>query len=202
MIYYTKNKDKIEKYQIDIDKNKLANLEEEIIENACDVEHKIAECTEHTFYGLTNTKITRNAKRVKKIDKTINDEPIYRYEYDELSSPLLDLTYLLYHENPKAIDTIFNCDKNIEDVGKQIEKLDKLLDEIEQGPKFDKLLDSMKKLIQTEKKLKRDIVYINKMKDLLTIKLLDTMDKKEVKKAATFLETAKPKYGKAKIKVK
>ena len=202
MIYYKKNKDKINKYQIDVDKKKLIQLEKDIMKNGSEVEHKIAECTENTFYGYTSNKNVRNIKRVKKIDKTIDDEPIYRYVYDELTSPLLDLTYLLYHEKQSVIDEIYGYENQLKKVKKEINKVNNKLEKTELGSKFNELLELMKKLVMTEKKLEKNMPYINKMKDLLTIKLLDTMDKKEIKKATTFLETVKPKYGKAKIKVK
>lgn len=202
MVYYVKNKDKIEKYQIDIDKKKLAKLEDEIIEKGSKAEHKIAECTENVFYGYTSIKIIKNVKRVKKIDKTIDGVPVYRYEYDELSSPLLDIVYDLYHEKTDAIDEIYGYDGQLEDVRKQIDIIDKELFDTCDTDKFNELCAYMVDLVRKEKLLNRDMVYIKKIKELLIIRLLDTMDKKDVKKAAIFLETEKPKYGKAKIKVR
>lgn len=202
MIYYKKGKNKIKKYQIDIDKKKLDKLEEEIIEKVSEVEHKIAECTENTFYGYTSIKTIKNVKRVKEIDKTIDGNQIYRYEYDELSSPLLDLTYLLYHEKTTAIDEIYGYDNQLKKIKIEITKVNKKLEKMEFGSMFNELLELMKTLVVSEKRIEKNMPYINKMKQLLTIRLLDTMDKKEVKNASKFLEVNKLNVGKAKIKVR
>lgn len=202
MVYYTKNKNKIEKYQIDIDKEKLVNLEDEIIENNCEVEHKIAECTENTFYGYTSIKKIKNAKRVKTINKTIDGVHIYRYEYDELSSSLLDIVHRLYHEDTNAIDEIYSYDDQLKNIRKQIDIVEKELNDTLDHNKFNELYACMADLVRKEKLLNRDMVYIRKIKELMTIKYVGEMSKKDMKKATDFLETEKPKYGKVKIKSK
>ena len=111
MIYFRKNDEVIEKYQVDFDKEEIEKLKKEIINNCSFIQHEEYESDyspRFTDEIIRNFTYTPTGKEKEYFEET---RDIYRYSYDEYKPPyLVKLINQLLNGNSKAIDEILTYD--------------------------------------------------------------------------------------------
>ena len=111
MLYFRKNDEVIEKYQIDFNKEEVETLKEKIINNCSFIKHEEYE-SDHLprFAGkiIKNYIHTYTGKEKNYFEET---RDIYLYSYDEYKPPyLVKLINQLLNGNSEVIDEILNYD--------------------------------------------------------------------------------------------
>ena len=158
MIYFRKNGEVIEKYQISFDKEKIEDLNEEIINNCSYIKHEEYESDywpKFTDEIIRNFKYIRTGKVKRYFDET---RDIYQYSYEEYKPPyLVTLINQFLDGNPDAIDRILKYDISI------TSNID------------DKAQQSME-------------LYYNQLIGLISFNLIDSLSISELSRIESFLE--------------
>ena len=195
MIYFKKNDELIEKYQIIFNKEKVEKLKSEIINNCSFIKH---EEYESDYSPKFTDEIIRNFKcslTGKKKDYFEETRDIYLYSYDEYKPPyLVELINQLLKGNTKVIDKILKYDtsttSNLDD---KIRKLNQEFIRIdpENITKKKAKLDEIEELLKTKElnKNQQSIeFYYNELMKLINIVLIDSISVNELNKIEEFLE--------------
>lgn len=200
MIYFKESENTIEKYVVEIDKEKFEPLQEEIIDNCSEIIHREEEYEDNFFersvypcYDVRNIECERIDTQ-QYFDKTVN---IYRYTYDEYVHPyLLDVYRGLKEENPSALDELYNF-LNVEVILDDLKNKIKIYDEIStKNVKFNwmasvkrkELLDEVKEVERRYGNLDKNKPYIEKILDCLSFKLIDSVSLDKVEEVRNFFE--------------
>lgn len=195
MIYFRKNDEVIEKYQISFDKEKIEKLKKEIINNCSFIKHEEYESDYSPIFTnkiIRNFKYTPTGKEKEYFEET---REIYRYSYDEYKPPyLVELINQLLNGNSKAIDKILNYDistkSTIDDrIDLANQEFNKIAPEdiIKKREKLKELEDLL-----NEKELNKNQqsidVYYNQLVGLIKLDLIDSLPISELGRIESFLE--------------
>ena len=196
MLYFRKNDEVIEKYQISFDKEKIEKLKKEIINNCSFIKHKEYESDyspRFTDEIIRNFTYTSTGKEKEYFEET---RDICRYSYDEYKPPyLVELINQLLNGNSKAIDKILNYDistkSTIDDrIDLANQEFNKIAPEdiIKKREKLKELEDLL-----NEKELNKNQqsidVYYNQLIGLIKFDLVDSLSISELGRIESFLET-------------
>ena len=197
MIYFKRNEENIEKYNVTFDKDKIKELRTEIIEKCSFIKHYEFE----SDYGprFTKNDIIKNFRR-SNTDKVVEyfeeTRDVDLYSYDKYIPPqLIDLIDQLLDGYTKAINKILKyevsvkptLDDKINEVNQDIinmvpENISQRKEKIEE---LEKLLKE-KELNQNQKSIDE---YYEKLLSLIKIDLIDTLPISELEKIESFLGT-------------
>lgn len=197
MLYFRKNDDVIEKYQVNFDKEKIKKLKQEIINNCSFITH--IEC-EGDYAPILSNEIVRNFTYTptgKEIEYFEETRDIYHYSYDRYEPPYLVALInqlLLLNDNSKVIDQILNyeiaskstIDDKIELAYKEFKEIDP-----ENATKKAEKLKELENLLKAKKlniNQQNIDLYYNQLIELIKFNLIDSLPINELNKIESFLE--------------
>lgn len=198
MYYFIDKKETIEKYSVSFSKEELEKLKIEVINNCSEIEHHEYEGT-HGPNEFDYLRIRNYKERFVRVDESRDslqwpDQRVYHYSYDEYKFPeLVSVIDELLNGNVLVLDTIFNT--NPESKGKTIdEKIRKASEELDaidnlKITKKREKLDELQKLIELKKlnkKQKSVVPYYARLRELITLDLVDTITKEEIERVNQF----------------
>lgn len=195
MIYFRKNDEVIEKYQVDFDKEEIEKLKKEIINNCSFIQHEEYESDyspRFTDEIIRNFTYTPTGKEREYFEET---RDIYRYSYDEYKPPyLVKLINQLLNGNSKAIDEILNYDistkSSIDDrinlVNQEFSKI--APEDITKKKKKLKELEYLLKAKELNKNQQSIDAYYNQLIGLIKFDLVDSLSISELGRIESFLE--------------
>lgn len=198
MYYFIDKKETIEKYLVSFSKEELEKLKIEIINNCSEIEHHEYEGA-HGPNEFDYLRIRNYKERFVRVEESRDslqwpDQRVYHYSYDEYKFPeLVSVIDELLNGNVLALDTIFNTNpeaKN-ETIDERIRQASEELDAIDNlkiAKKREKL-DELQKLIELKKlnkKQKSILPYYSKLRELITLDLVDTITKEEIERVNQF----------------
>ena len=197
MLYFRKNDDVIEKYQVNFDKEKIKKLKQEIINNCSFITHIEYE---GDYAPILSNEIVRNftytptGKEREYFEET---RDIYHYSYDRYEPPYLVALInqlLLLNDNSKVIDQILNyeiaskstIDDKIELAYKEFKEIDpeNATKKVEKLKELENLLKA-KKLNINQQNID---LYYNQLIELIKFNLIDSLPINELNKIESFLE--------------
>lgn len=197
MLYFRKNDDVIEKYQVNFDKEKIKKLKQEIINNCSFITHIEYESD---YAPILSNEIVRNftytptGKEREYFEET---RDIYHYSYDRYEPPYLVALInqlLLLNDNSKVIDQILNyeiaskstIDDKIELAYKEFKEIDP-----ENATKKAEKLKELENLLKAKKlniNQQNIDLYYNQLIELIKFNLIDSLPINELNKIESFLE--------------
>ena len=199
MIYFRKNNDLIEKYNVNFDKSKIKNLRQEIIDNCSFIEHIEFESDYSPRFideSLIKNFYYKNTGEKKEYFEETRD--IYFYSYDEYKPPyLIKLIDKLLNNEENVLRQIFSYDTSIktgiDEINNKIKKLNTEFNKIDIyniEDKKNKLneIEELVKLKKLNKNQKNIENYYNELITLIDIKLVDKISVSELKRIESFLE--------------
>lgn len=198
MYYFIDKKETIEKYSVSFSKEELEKLKMEVINNCSEIEHHEYEGT-HGPNRFDYLRIRNYKERFVRIQESRDslqwpDQRVYHYSYDEYKFPeLVSAIDELLNGNVLVLDTIFNTnpESKIETIDERIRKASAELDAIDNlkiAKKREKL-DELQKLIELKKlneKQKSVVPYYARLRELITLDLVDTITKEEIERVNQF----------------
>ena len=198
MYYFIDKKETIEKYSVSFSKEELEKLKMEVINNGSEIEHHEHDGThgpnEFDYLRIRNYK--ERFVRVQESRDSLQwpDQRVYHYSYDEYKFPeLVSVIDELLNGNVLVLDTIFNTNPESkgetidEKIRKASEELD-VIDNLKITKKREKL-DELQKLIELKKlnkKQKSVVPYYARLRELITLDLVDTITKEEIERVNQF----------------
>lgn len=200
MVIFVKNKDKILKYEVIIDKESLSKIKYEIIDKCSIITHKDYQDTYlPKMYSIDDYLKYRNYSEVKIGVREYNDfysmpEDLYRIKYDEYKFPyLVELLNKLLEDNIDVLKEIYNVNskKEITSIDEKINIQKDLIESINDDETDKKIseLEKLKELIE-QKELNKNQVnvlkYYNKVKKLISFHLIDSISYEQVKRVFNF----------------
>lgn len=193
MIYYKRNGEVIEKYQIDFDKEEIEKLKNQIINNCSYIRHEEYDSDyspRFTNEIIRNFTYTDTGRKKEYFEET---RDIYHYKYDEYIPPkLVELIDKLLNGDSSAIDKIYNYDippiNYLEDrIKLEIEELNEIEDitkKINRLHEIEKLLNAQK-LNENQQSIES---YYNRLLKLISFKLIDSLSISELDRINCFFE--------------
>lgn len=198
MYYFIDKKETIEKYSVSFSKEELEKLKMEVINNCSEIEHHEYEGT-HGPNRFDYLRIRNYKERFVRIQESRDslqwpDQRVYHYSYDEYKFPeLVSAIDELLNGNVLVLDTIFNTnpESKIETIDEKIRKASEELDAIDnlKITKKREKLDELQKLIELKKlneKQKSVVPYYARLRELITLDLVDTITKEEIERVNQF----------------
>lgn len=198
MYYFIDKKETIEKYSVSFSKEELEKLKIEIINNCSEIEHHEYDGTHgpNKFDYLRVRNYKERFVRVQESRDSLQcpDQRVYHYSYDEYKFPeLVSVIDELLNGNVLVLDTIFNTNSESkgENIDEKIRKASEELDAIDNlkiAKKREKL-DEFQKLIELKKlnkKQKSVVPYYARLRELITLDLVDTITKEEIERVNQF----------------
>lgn len=195
MIYFKKNNEYLEKYEVTYDKEKVEQLKERIIFECSRVEHR-EHCSDYGS-GIRDRKLVKNFRAVVVGEKEYWEETrdIYRYTYDEyVPSDLVNYIDGLLNNISSSIDYIFNYDfKNDKSIDEVINEAmitfnnidpEKLFQKQQQLKYIDNLLES-KRVNGTQKDIRP---YYKELITLINFELIDKILINDIDRVYSFLD--------------
>ncbi len=195
MIYFKKNDEYLEKYEVTYDKEKVEQLKTRIIFECSRVEHR-EYCSD---YGscIRDEKLVKNFKAVLVGKKEYWEETrnVYKYIYDEyVPSDLVKYIDELLNDFSSSIDKIFNYDfkndKSIDDlINEAMIKFNNMdqedvIDKQQHLKYLDNLLES-KRINSTQKDIRP---YYQELISLIGFELVDKILINDIARVYLFLE--------------
>ena len=194
MYYYLQEKNEIKKYKINIDINKLEELRTEIINNCSYLFHR--------EYRSTILPHNKDFKRIKNYTyKKIGvreytdgpDEDLYLISYDEVEYPtLVSLIDRLLKNDFSVLNEIYLdeeekqnlFDKKIKDIENEIAVLTSKREYL----KVKEKISEMENIILESKKNSERRQYYERVKNLISFELIDTIRIEEINRVRKFYE--------------
>lgn len=195
MIYFKKNNEYLEKYEVTYDKEKVEQLKERIIFECSRIEHR-QYCSD---YGscIRDEKLVKNFKAVLvgKHEYWEETRNVYKYTYDEyVPSDLVKYIDELLNDYSSSIDKIFNYDfKNDKSIDGLINEAmikfnnmdqEDVIDKQQHLKYLDNLLES-KKINSTQKDIRP---YYQELIPLIGFELVDKILISDIARVYLFLE--------------
>lgn len=195
MIYFRKNGEVIEKYQISFDKEEIEKLKKKIINNCSFIKH---EEYESDYSPRFTDEIIRNFTSIptgKEKEYFEETRDIYRYSYDEYKPPyLVELINQLLNGNSKVIDKILNYDistkSTIDDrIDLANQEFNKIAPEnITKKKQKLKELEDLVKAKELNKGQQSIESYYNQLIGLISFNIIDSLSVSELGRIESFLE--------------
>lgn len=195
MLFFRKNNDVIEKYQVDFDKEEIEKLKLEIINNCSFIKHEEYESDYSPKFSdkiIRNFTYTPTGKEKEYFEET---RDIYLYSYDEYKPPyLVELINQLLNGNSKSIDKILNydiftnltIDDRINLVIKELNKID-LENIIIRKEKIKELGELLKSKELNSNQQSIDLYY-NRLIESINFNLVDSLPINELSRIESFLD--------------
>lgn len=198
MYYFKEKEDIIEKYLVSFSKETVEKLKIEIIDKCSEIEHHEYEGAkgpnEFDYLRIRNYEERYVRTQESRDSLQYPDIRIYHYSYDEYKFPyLVSLIDELLKGNISIIDKILNSESEIENksINERIkiasDELDNIdnLDIVKKRTKLDELqqLITLQRINKNQKSVKP---YYLKLRSLITLKLIDTIKKEEIKRVDDF----------------
>ena len=195
MFYFRKNGEVIEKYRVHFDKDEIAKLKKEIINNCSFIEHKVyVSDYEPRFTNeiIRNFTCTPTGRKKEYFEET---RELYQYSYDEYKPPyLVELINQFLNGDSKAIDNILNydistkstLDDKINLANKEFNKI--APEDISKKKEKLKELEDLLKAKELNKKQQSIDLYYAQLIGLIKFDLIDLLPINELVKIETFLE--------------
>ena len=195
MLYFRKNNNVIEKYQVNFDKEKIEKLKNEIINNCSFITHREYESD---YAPILADKIIRNftytptGKEREYFEET---RDIYHYSYDEYKPPyLVELINQLLNDNSKVIDQILNyeislksaIDDSIDLAYQEFNRIDN--ENITKKTEKLKELEDLLKAKELNMNQQNIDLYYNQLIGLIKFNLIDSLPISELGRIESFLE--------------
>ena len=195
MLYFKKNNDVIEKYEIDFDKEEIENLRLEIIDNCSLVEHKVYQGID--LLMSIDKSLIKNFSSTKVGEKEYFEETkdVYLYKYDEYKPPyLVKLIDRLLENDSSVLGEIFNYDAissvSIDDkINLASEEFAKI-DPQDTRKRLEKLKE-LENLLRTKElnvNVQSVYLYYIRLLALIQIELIDKISISDIRKIEEFLE--------------
>lgn len=195
MLYFRKNDDVIEKYQVNFDKEKIEKLKQEIINNCSFITHIEFESDYTPRLSneiIKNFTYTPTGKEKEYFEET---RKIYHYSYDRYEPPyLVTLINQLLNDNSKVIDQILNyeipskstIDDSIDSAYKEFKEInpENVTKRAEKLKELEDLLKA-KKLNINQQNID---LYYKELMELIKFNLIDSLTLSELNKIESFLE--------------
>ena len=195
MLYFRKNDEVIEKYQVSFDKEEIEKLKKKIINNCSFIQHEEYESDyspRFTDEIIRNFTYTPTGKEKEYFEET---RDIYRYSYDEYKPPyLVELINQLLNGNSKTIDKILNYDistkSTIDDrIDLANQEFNKIAPEdITKKKEKIKELEDLLKAKELNTKQQSIDIYYNQLIGLIKFDLVDLLSISELGRIESFLE--------------
>lgn len=195
MIYFKKNNEYIEKYEVTFDKEKVEELKERIIWDCSKIKH-VSFCSDYGA-GIKDRRLVKNFSSVLVGEKEYWEETrsVYRYTFDQyVPSELVNYIDGLLNGFSSSIDMILNYDfKNDKSIDELIEEAmirfnsinpEKVYDKQEQLKYIDNLLES-KKVGANQKDIRP---YYQELIGLIHFELIDKINIADIERVYSFLE--------------
>lgn len=194
MIYFKKNGNNIEKYDVTYDTETLIGLKNRIINDCSEITHHEYESDYEPSFNNDEVVANYSYKFVGYKEYFEETRSVYLYSYDMLEVPKL-VKYInnLLNGDSNALHKILKYDLTKEEtIDNRIEELNHKLNNIP----FEHILAKKNILLQLEKLIehkKRNInqkpidTYYQELISLLNFKLLDTLSLEELSKIESFL---------------
>lgn len=194
-IFYEKNGDYIDKYELKFDENEQKKLTNEIIENCSLIKHRVVTAESSPFgYGGFDESLAKNLNKtvIKEwFDRDGDEHCLLKYEFDEYIPP--KLVYLIYSlsSNPSVIRKIYNYDLSndltiFEKIDELCVKISSLSDENKE-----KNLEELQVLLNLKEKNKNQksiSVYYRRLLNLFNETLLCRFEIKKINDVLSFLD--------------
>lgn len=205
MYYYVKNNDKIEKYEVQFDNEKLQKLRIEIINNCSEITLKeydgIREPNYFDYLKIRNYKSTKIG--IAEGKGYAPDRTLYHIKYNEYTFPyLVTLIDRLLEGDIEALNEIFNqvIEKETLPIELRIQTLSNEIDKISNldTKKKIKELEKLHKLIETQKLNSNQLpvtIYYPKVQQLINLIYINSMKIEDIERLESFFESnaQKPK---------
>lgn len=200
MNIFIRNKDKILKYEVVINKEILSKLKYEIIEKCSFISHlDYKDTILPKMYNIDDYLKYRNYSAVKIGIREYNDfystpEDLYRIRYDKYQFPyLVEIVNKLLEDDIDVLKEIYiiNNRKEIMSIDEKINKQKKIIEDINdlETNKKIKELENLKELLEQKELNKNQLnvqKYYNKVKKLISFIFVDSISLEEVKRVADF----------------
>lgn len=195
MLYFRKNDEVIEKYQVSFDINKIEELKREIIDNCSYIYHREYESD---YTPIFTNEIIKNFRYIptgKEKEYYEETRDIYLYSYDEYKPPyLVELINQLLKGNSNIIDKILNYDihtkTSIDDrinlANQEFIKIDS--DNITKRKEKLKELEELLKIKELNTGKKSIELYYNKLIELIIFTLIDSLPISDLNRVKSFFE--------------
>lgn len=194
MIYFKKNNEYLEKYEVTYDKEKVEQLKERIVFECSRIEHR--QYTSDYGSYIRDEKLVKNFKAVLvgKHEYWEETRNVYKYTYDEyVPSDLVKYIDELLNDFPSSIDKIFNYDfkndKTIDDlINEAMIKFNNMnqedvIDKQQHLKYLDNLLES-KRINSTQKDIRP---YYQELIPLIGFELVDKILIDDINRVYSFL---------------
>ena len=195
MLYFRKNGEVIEKYQVNLDKEEIEKLKNKIINNCSFIKHvEFASDYSPRFTNeiIRNFTCVRTGKQKEYFEET---RDIYHYSYDEYKPPyLVKLINQLLNGNSKTIDEILNYDistkSSIDDRINLVNQEFNSIDPEDITKKREKLkeLEDLLKEKELNKNQQSIAEYYDQLIGLIKFDLIDSLPISELYRVESFLE--------------
>ncbi len=193
------DKDSFFKYEVIVDKEELEKLKYKIINEYSIIEHIEKDDTLTCNISVDDFLRRRNFREKKIGIREYNDfysmpETLYHYSYDYYHFPyLIDLIDKILEDKNDYLSDVYsiNYNKELVPLNKRVEKLNNEIDSLDNSDykKMDKLSELKKILeqIQLNKNQKNVYKAYDLVRKYIKFKLIDSIDKKQVKNVISFL---------------
>lgn len=208
-MYFKKNNEYLEKFEVTYDKEKIEELKERIIWDCSKIKH-VSFCSDYGA-GIKDKRLVKNFSSVLVGEKEYWEETrsIYRYTFDQyVPSELVKYIDGLLNGFSSSIDMIFNYDfKNDKSIDELIEEAmikfnsidpEKVYDKQQQLKYIDNLLES-KKIGVNQKDIRP---YYQELIGLIHFKLIDKILINDINRVYSFLEEKQLNYEKVNVRTK
>lgn len=197
MIYFKKNNDVLEKYQVSFDRDEIEKLKQEIIDKCSFITHREYESDYSPRFDkneiIRNFSYISTGKEKEYFEET---REIYLYSYDEYEVPyLVKLINELLSGETKAIDKILNygsfihektIDEKILYLNQEFNDIDleNITKRINKLKEIEELLKS-KELNKNQQSIE---IYYNQLLKLIRFKLIDLVSISDIEKVESFFD--------------
>ena len=187
MISYQKIGNKINKYNVEFNREELEKLNYDIIDNCSEVVHiELSRSNPSLLAALCEESDNSEIKNYKEKEEIIQDQKFYIYSYDKYIYPELSRQIKkLLNKDLNAINNILDTNFIYKSINKKLEYLNKEMNESEDLETLEKLRKNMNKLKKEKEKLD---YYYNKVKNIIKVELVQTMNVDKINAVSEFLD--------------
>ena len=185
MISYQKIGNKINKYNVEFNREELEKLNYDIIDN-CSVHIELSRSNPSLLAALCEESDNSEIKNYKEKEEIIQGQKFYIYSYDKYIYPELSRQIKkLLNKDLNAINNILDTNFIYKSINKKLEYLNKEINESKDLETLEKLRKNIEKLKKEKEKLD---YYYNKVKNIIKVELVQTMNVDKINAVSEFLD--------------